>query len=184
MDWVRKIGALLLAAGAVTIWFALAPEPAAVASAPTTAAAEKLPSDTVTRADIAQIMVGDSLNQTSADSAPKQTVVNGWTARDLLEAIAQQGADTYQAIRAAAEPIVFPPEPEPDERPAALLTLGVAGVALLLFTSEGRGGRRRTALTGDTPPSATPAGGSASAGPVIESPNAQTEGWQPGPGAN
>jgi hypothetical protein len=45
---------------------------------------------------IDSIMSIDTLNQASAGSAPQQTVVNGWTARDLLELSARQSAEmTY-----------------------------------------------------------------------------------------
>jgi hypothetical protein len=35
----------------------------------------------------------DSLNQISADSAPQQAVVNGWTTRDYLKLIAEQNTE-------------------------------------------------------------------------------------------
>src|SRR5687768_9021956 len=67
---------------------------------------------------IRQIMAADALNQSRAEGAPQQSVVNGWTARDLLELVAQSEA-TGQ-----------------DPRPAALLTLAVLGIALILFTGS------------------------------------------------
>lgn len=134
MIWVRRIGSVLLAAAAVTVWFAMAP--ADVQTGLSRSAADNLPSTTVDRDDIAAIMTDDGLNQGTADSAPQQSVVNGWTARDLLEAIAQQGADTYRAVVAAAQPDPIPPTPERDQRPAALLVLAVIGLALAAFTDD------------------------------------------------
>jgi hypothetical protein len=135
--WVRRIGSVLLAAAAVTVWFAMAP--ADVQAGPSHSAADNLPPTTVERSDIAAIMLDDGLNQGTADSAPQQSVVNGWTARDLLEVIAKQGADTYRAVIAAAQPDPIPPTPEPDQRPAALLVLAVVGLALVAFTTERAG---------------------------------------------
>lgn len=43
--------------------------------------------------DIDAIAAGDAINQLSADSAPQQTVVNGWTARDYLELAARQNTE-------------------------------------------------------------------------------------------
>lgn len=97
---IRRIGAALLAAAAIGIFFGLAPKGA------------------VTAGDVAYVMAGDSINQKSADSAPQQTVVNGWTARDLLELVARQHvADS-------------------DARPAGLLVIGVLALCLGLATSQ------------------------------------------------
>jgi hypothetical protein len=62
-------------------------------------------------------MFEDTLNQGRTEGAPQQTVVNGWTARDLLELTAKQGAEAR------------------DHRPAALLSLLVLGLCLALATS-------------------------------------------------
>lgn len=101
-----------------------------------------LPGETTGDDEIADIMLRDSLNQDTADSAPQQSVANGWTANDLLKVIAEQGADTCRAVLVAAQPteIQIPPMPEPDQRPAALLAIGVIGLALMLFTMERRSG--------------------------------------------
>jgi hypothetical protein len=42
---------------------------------------------------IAVIDTDDGINQLSADSAPQQTVVNGWTARDYLKLVAEQNTE-------------------------------------------------------------------------------------------
>lgn len=103
---VRRFGAFILAFAALVVVFGMAPR------------------DTVSTGDVAGVMAMDTVNQASADSAPKQTVVNGWTARDLLELIAKQG----QAR---------------DHRPAALLTIGVLGLCLGLGTSSSKDGPAR-----------------------------------------
>lgn len=43
--------------------------------------------------EIDVIAGNDSLNQLTADSAPQQAVVNGWTARDYLELGSRQGTE-------------------------------------------------------------------------------------------
>lgn len=42
---------------------------------------------------ISEIEGTDALNQLSADSAPQQSVVNGWTARDYLKLVAEQNTE-------------------------------------------------------------------------------------------
>lgn len=95
----RRLGSLVLAVAALAVMVGLAPH------------------DSVTTRDISQVMVGDTLNQARTEGAPQQAVVNGWTARDLLELTATQGVDAR------------------DHRPAALLTLLVLGMCLALATS-------------------------------------------------
>lgn len=100
LDRIRRVGAVILAVAAIVVFFALAP------------------SGGVSAGDVAGVMAVDAVNQTSADSAPKQTVVNGWTARDLLELIAKQGVAAH------------------DPRPAALLLIGVLALCLFLATTS------------------------------------------------
>ena len=104
-----------MAVAAVVIFFGMAPPEG--------------PSDDAIR----QVMAEDALNQPTAQGAPQQSVVNGWTARDLLEVIAKTGAASQ------------------DPRPAALLTLAVLGIALLLFTSG-----REYPVPPNGPPASTP----------------------------
>ncbi|TNC18349.1 hypothetical protein FHE66_07915 [Georgenia sp. 311] len=89
------------------------------------------------------IWLEDVTNQERTQGAPQQTVVNGWTANQLLDLISQQlesGAVT-------------------DNRPAVLLTLGVLLLALSMATTP-RAGRFMEApglhaprtLKGGTPP--------------------------------
>ena len=92
-------------------------------------------------------MVSDTLNQGRTEGAPQQSVVNGWTARDLLELTAKQGVEAR------------------DHRPAALLTLLVLGMCLALATSvsptapkdDGHGSAEASAVPG-TLPDITPLG--------------------------
>lgn len=96
---VRRLEALVLAVAALVVMVELAPQ------------------DTVTTGDISKVMLADTLNQARTEGAPQQTVVNGWTARDLLELTAKQGAEAR------------------DHRPAALLALLVLGLCLALATT-------------------------------------------------
>jgi hypothetical protein len=66
---LRRVGAVVIAIAAIVVWV-------------TMGSSEK--SDGEYLADIRSAMLDDRLNQNSADSAPQQSVVNGWTARDLL----------------------------------------------------------------------------------------------------
>lgn len=97
----RRIGALVLAAVAVLVWFAMAPE-----------TPEEAHADAV-----ASIEAEDAANNTITDGAPQQTVVNGWTANEYLKLISTQ-------LNGSQDP-----------RPAALLGLGVLGLALIAFTT-------------------------------------------------
>lgn len=96
---VRRLGALVLAIAAALVMVVLAPH------------------DSVTASDISNVMIEDTLNQGRAEGAPQQSVVNGWTARDLLELTATQGVEAR------------------DHRPAALLALLVLGLCLGLATA-------------------------------------------------
>lgn len=66
---LRRLGAIVLAMAAIIIWVTMgSPEKSAGAYL----------------SDIRTVIGRDRLNQSTAESAPQQTVVNGWTARDLL----------------------------------------------------------------------------------------------------
>ena len=96
---LRRVGALLLVLAAVVVMVGMAPK------------------STTAPADITSAMITDSLNQGSAQGAPQQSVVNGWTARDLLEIIAKQGE-------------------QQDHRPVALLLIAVLMLGLAVGTSS------------------------------------------------
>lgn len=97
--WVRLIGGIVIALAALSIYFGMGP-------AEQTSAAD--------RANL--VLTLNKQNEADADSAPKQAVVNGWVARDLLTIIASESDRT-------------------DNRPAALLMLGVVGIAFFGTTS-------------------------------------------------
>src|SRR5689334_808351 len=86
---VRGIGLVVCAAVAVAIFVVLAPK--VPKSTPT------LPSATQYQSLIQQALAADVLNNTRTQGAPQQTVVNGWTARDLLTIIAKENQDILTA---------------------------------------------------------------------------------------
>jgi len=81
MGIARKVGATLLIAAALGIWFGMSPD---------TGEYDRQISAALSEAQ---------LNELTAESAPQQQVVNGWVTRDLLEIIARQqaGSDARQA---------------------------------------------------------------------------------------
>lgn len=107
MIWVRRVGGVVLGIVAVVVFFAMAPDE---------------PSGAASGNEVDMIMADDEANQGLTDGAPQQAVVNGWAHRDLLEFIAREQL-SQNAV-------------DPDERPAALLLLGVLGVVLHLATSR------------------------------------------------
>lgn len=115
---LRRIGSVVLAFLAITILVGAAPPD---------------------RSDeISEILSDDRSNQSRAEGAPQQAVVNGWTSRDLLQTIALQTG------------------PDRDDRPTYLLGLAVLQLALMGLTSQGkRTGNRLSepAVTGLSTPS-------------------------------
>lgn len=97
---IRVVGGFLLSLAAVILFFAMKPEPL-----------DNKVEDILSEAQI---------NNSTAQGAPQQAVVNGWTARDLLSEIAKRPGD---------------------DRPAALLLITVLGLGLMLCTSEQAGAR-------------------------------------------
>ncbi len=117
----RRVGAVVLVIAAIAVWFGMKP------------------SDSVApeyNAVISAVLAEDEANQARTEGAPQQTVVNGWTARNLLAIIAKQGDSA--------------PPSNDDQRPSALLALAVIGIALLLFTAGGAV-KQESGLTSDTP---------------------------------
>lgn len=84
MTLVRRIGAVVLLAAAVAVWFGLAPEAQEAAQ------------------ELRSIERRDDGNSALADSAPQQAVVNGWTANDYLELIVELDAGEDRDERPAA----------------------------------------------------------------------------------
>lgn len=111
MMLVRRLGALILAAAAVAVWFVLEPE--------------QTSGDTADYSSAISLAIEEyETNNAMADSAPQQEVVNGWVAKDLLEVIAE------------AQNASLSPESAPrDDRIPAELLLVVLGVALLALTT-------------------------------------------------
>ncbi|WP_148574810.1 hypothetical protein [Nocardioides caldifontis] len=109
----RRVGALVLAVGAIAVWFGLEPEESSTGTADYSS-------------EIADAMDRYEMNNAMADSAPQQEVVNGWVTKDLLEVIA------------TAENASLSPETAPrDDRVAAELLLVVLGLALIALTAQG-----------------------------------------------
>lgn len=107
MIWIRRIGGALLVVATVVVWFAMAPDSSAPESH---------------TSDLEEILDNADANNALADGAPQQEVVNGWAARDLLALTVKQNDHLSEQARR-------------DERPAALLGLGVLGIALLALTT-------------------------------------------------
>ena len=117
MQTIRRIGAVVLIIAALGIWFGMKPTESAKAGTYHSAITAALDADTA--------------NNAKTEGAPQQTVVNGWTAKDLLTVIAQEGAD----------------QPSVDERPAALPALLVIGLGLILATTRPDSPALATGLT-------------------------------------
>jgi hypothetical protein len=114
MAVARRVLAGLLAVAAIVVWFALKPADGV--------------SPTAADGQVSAALAIDQINAKTAESAPQQQVVNGWTARDLLATIARGQARQH------------------DDRIPAELLLGVLGIALLAGTSS----RRPTEVDGIT----------------------------------
>jgi len=106
MHTLRRIGAVVLIVGAIGVWFGMSP-----ADVQTTSGYHPA---------ITAALAADTKNHKSAHGTAQQTVVNGWTARDLLAILAKEGADPRSV----------------DERPAALLALLVVGLGIGLATAR------------------------------------------------
>lgn len=118
---IRRLGAAVLAAAAIAVWFAMAPSDS--------------PSSKLDYSgEIAAALADYATNNASASSAPQQQVVNGWVARDLLTVLARQ-QDAALSPKSA---------PHDDRIPAELL-LGVLGIALMAGTGPGPLGSRTAA---------------------------------------
>ena len=104
----RRVAGTALAAAAVIVWFALAPED---------------PGETKDfSGDLASAQSTAELNASSTDNVYQQQVVNGWAANDLLEILVSE--NNAQASAAS------------DQRVPAEVLLLVLGMALVLLTTE------------------------------------------------
>ncbi|SOC46718.1 hypothetical protein SAMN05660748_0413 [Blastococcus aggregatus] len=123
---LRRIGAAILAAAAIAIWFLMAP------SEPQEPEVQTQEQVTDRDREIANALTDYELNEGRTQGAPQQTVVNGWVAKDLLAIIAEQQNE------ALTRDEVPPPAPlivSDDERIPALIGLLVVGLALAMATS-------------------------------------------------
>jgi hypothetical protein len=85
---------LLVAAGA-GVYVGLAPK--------VVASDYKLPSATQNETLITEALSADAANKLLTAGAPQQSVVNGWTARDLLTIVAKENADILRAQGAVVD---------------------------------------------------------------------------------
>jgi hypothetical protein len=83
---IRTAGAAVLAAVAVILWFAMAPDDVRDRSV-----------------DVNVALAEYSVNEDRTRGAPQQQVVNGWVAKDLLAIVAEQANDLAVADRQAAD---------------------------------------------------------------------------------
>lgn len=136
---IRIGGFAILALAALGAWAALAP--AQTPSAPS------LPSAATYDSLIAEALSTNELNDALADSAPQQSVVNGWVARDLLAIMAKENADLLRAQGAVFGPDGVLQSQPFDERVPALLLIGV--LAIVWDGVTGRRPSRRRNLKDD-----------------------------------
>lgn len=117
---VRVGGFVLLTLAAAAVFVVLAPKkPATGTTLPTSSQYESL---------ISQALSDDTANALTADSAPKQQVVSGWTARDLLTIIAKEQADLLRSQGAVIETNGTLTTQPFDDRIPALLFIGVLAI--------------------------------------------------------
>jgi hypothetical protein len=114
---VRALGFAICVVAAVAVFFMLAPK--VPKSTPT------LPAATQYQSLIAQALSDDSANNLLTQGAPQQTVVNGWTARDLLTIIAKENQDILTAQGAVVDATGTLKTTPFDDRVPALLLIGV-----------------------------------------------------------
>ena len=121
MSTIRRIGIATLAIAAVLVCVLLAPTPVETP--------ERASTHTAT---LQQIDSSHQSNNSSAQGAPQQAVVNGWTTNELLIHIPNQLEEQLQTPQA---------EPAQDERPAALLLVLVLA-ACLHWGTQGTAGTK------------------------------------------
>jgi uncharacterized protein YqgV (UPF0045/DUF77 family) len=133
---IRRAGALALVAAAIAVWLLMAPDE------PVMPEVQVQDSVSDTSDDIAEALGDYALNEANTQGAPQQTVVNGWTAKDLLTIIAKQ---QNEALTRDPVPTPLTPIVPNDERVPALIGLLVLGLGLALFTAP-RSPRRKEAV--------------------------------------
>lgn len=116
---IRAAGFISLAVIAIALYVVLAPA-VGVDTVPVASQYESL---------VAAAVSDYELNNFSADSAPKQQVVNGWLAKDLLTIIAKEQADLIRAQGGLVDALGTLKTYPFDERIPALLVVGVIALA-------------------------------------------------------
>jgi hypothetical protein len=117
---IRYLGFLVLIGAAVAVWVVLAPK--VDTKSPT------LPSGTDYGSLISQALSDATANNVSADTAPKQQVVNGWVARDLLTIVAKQNIDILKSQGAVVDATGNLSTTPFDDRIPALLLIGLLAI--------------------------------------------------------
>ena len=143
----------LIGIAAIAVTFLLAPATPSAVSVQTTTRDNSVATAPSFESDIAGALSAAEINNSSAEGAPQQTVVNGWVARDLLSIIGRQldaqnglnakssqdlltlssAIDTASATQAKAlnELITAPI----DRRPTLLLLLAVLAIVVIGITT-------------------------------------------------
>jgi hypothetical protein len=135
MRLIRIIGAVGIVGAAIVVFATQRPaDDDAVAEADTHAG------------DVRAALAAADANEAMADSAPKQQVVNGWVARDLLEIQSQQLDAIATQLEALSEP------PATDDRVPLLLLIGIVAVCFALVMTRDIDTRVRAAAAPAGPP--------------------------------
>jgi hypothetical protein len=140
MRVARVVGLVLIAIAAVVVFVVLEPAlPRKIDRQAVDASGSSLATQ------INSAIADDTLNQDSADSAPQQQVVNGWTARDLLavgiKGQAAQDAESTNAIVGALNSGAFASHAqtkasfEQSRQTNALIALAVLALCWIGITS-------------------------------------------------
>jgi hypothetical protein len=118
---LRTTGFIAISIATVAVWFTMAPPPVD-AEAGTNGLSARNYADLVDQA-----LSDGNLNESRAESAPQQQVVNGWIARDLLSIIALAQADTLERLGGLSDhnETVVSAVATRDDRIPALLGLAV-----------------------------------------------------------
>ena len=134
--------------------------------------------------DISSALSEASLNEISADSAPQQSVVNGWVARDLLEVLGRQnrellsGVEVLSANQVAADGRAQDAtelSSDGSRQIAVMVLLGVLALCWHGATAQLRWPQRAAEVQGSTSPVSGSVGG-----PPPFRPGAQPPPFRPG----
>lgn len=114
---VRYLGFIVLAGAAAASFVYYTPKPVV--------SDYIVPSASTYESLISSVLADDVSNNARTEGAPQQTVVNGWTARDLLTVIAKENADILRAQGAVVDATGNLQTQPFDQRIPALLLIGV-----------------------------------------------------------